>query len=192
MQARLESVEQTRRRITEATMNLHETVGPAATTVAAIAEEAGVTRLTVYRHFPDEDALFAACSAHWRELHPRPDVDEWRAVADPGQRLRLALSETYDWSASAAPMMTKINRDLPSLPPFVGEFLSRDEVLRVSVLARGFGCRGRAAVRLRGVLAHALRVETWESLCIAGGLHRDEAVELMTAAVLAAVPARTA
>ena len=72
MRARQESVEQTRLRITEATMHLHETLGPAATTVSAIAEEAGVTRLTVYRHFPDDEALFAACSAHWRELHPRP------------------------------------------------------------------------------------------------------------------------
>ena len=62
----------------------------------------------------------------------------------------------------------------------------------MSVLARGFGSRGRAAVRLRGALAHALRVETWESLCVAGSLHRDEAVELMTAAVLAAVPVRPA
>ena len=192
MQARLEGVEQTRLRITEATMHLHETLGPAATTVAAIAEEAGVTRLTVYRHFPDDEALFAACSAHWRELHPRPDVEEWRAVADPVQRLRLALHQTYDWSAAAAPMMTKIHRDLPSLPPFVGDFLSQDEELRVSVLARGFGCRGRAAVRLRGALAHALRVETWTSLCVAGALHRDEAVELMTAAVLAAGPRRAA
>lgn len=192
MQARLEGVEQTRLRITEATMQLHETVGPAATTVAAIAEQAGVTRLTVYRHFPDDEALFAACSAHWRALHPRPDVAAWRGVADPGQRLRLALSQTYDWSAEAAPMMTRIHRDLPSLPPFVGDFLSRDEELRVSVLARGFGCRGRAALRLRGGLAHALRVETWESLCVAGALRRDEAVELMMGAVLAAVAGRAA
>ena len=74
MRARQESVEQTRLRITEATMRLHERVGPAATTVSAIADEAGVTRLTVYRHFPDDAALVIACSGHWRALHPRPDL----------------------------------------------------------------------------------------------------------------------
>jgi AcrR family transcriptional regulator len=41
-------------------MSLHESVGPRATTVSAIAEGAGVTRLTVYRHFPDELSLVSA------------------------------------------------------------------------------------------------------------------------------------
>jgi len=62
---RAEQVDQTRQRIVETTAELHGSVGPAATTIAAIADRAGVTRLTVYRHFPDDAALFAACSAHW-------------------------------------------------------------------------------------------------------------------------------
>jgi AcrR family transcriptional regulator len=188
MRARQQSVEQTRLQITEATMRLHERVGPAATTVSAIADEAGVTRLTVYRHFPDDTALVIACSGHWRALHPRPDTDRWASIDDPLERLRTALSETYAWARPAAPMMTKIYRDLDAMPAFVGEVLAADEQSRVAILAKGFRARGRAARRLRAALRHALHIRTWESLCVDGALDDGEAIELMVATVLAAVP----
>src|SRR5688572_25664124 len=91
MQRRAELEEQTRVRITESTVELHGTVGPAKTTVSAVAERAGVRRSTVYRHFPDEAALFAACSAHWRAAHPPPDLARWAAVREPAERLEAAL-----------------------------------------------------------------------------------------------------
>jgi len=188
MRARQDAVEETRLAITEATMRLHERVGPRDTTVSAVAEEAGVTRLTVYRHFPTDDALVVACSAHWGERHPRPDASTWARVRDPVERLRTALSETYQWAATAAPMMTMIHRDVDVMPPFVGEYLAADEVRRLAVLAVGFRARGRAALRLRAALAHALRVSTWQSLCGEGGLTDAEAVEVMVGAVLAAHP----
>ncbi|MDQ1723073.1 MAG: hypothetical protein QOG52_101 [Frankiaceae bacterium] len=184
MRARQDAVAETRLRITEATMRLHERVGPAATTVSAIAEEAGVTRLTVYRHFPDEDALVGACGQHWGGLHPRPDVTAWGDVEHPIRRLQLALAETYAWCRIAAPMMTKIHRDLDAMPAFVREFLDDDERTRVAALADGFG--GGATPQLKAVLAHALHLRTWESLCLAGGLTHEEAIDVMTAAVLAA------
>jgi AcrR family transcriptional regulator len=187
MRARQDSVEQTRRQITEATMRLHERVGPAATTVSAIAQEAGVTRLTVYRHFPDDAALVIACSEHWGALHPRPDAIGWASIGDPVDRLRAALSETYAWARTAAPMMTKIYRDLDTMPAFVGESLAADEQSRAAILAKGFRARGRAARRLNAALRHALHIRTWESLCVDGALDDDEAIELMLAAVLAAV-----
>jgi len=190
MRARQESVEQTRLRITEATIRLHERIGPAATTVSAIADEAGVTRLTVYRHFPDDSALIIACSGRWRALHPRPDSSRWATISDPVERLRTALSETYTWAQTAAPMMTMIYRDLDAMPAFVGEFLAAEEQSRVATLAKGFQARGRRARRLHAVLGHALHIRTWQSLCVDGALDNDEAVELMVAAVLAAVPAR--
>jgi AcrR family transcriptional regulator len=190
MTARQEAVDETRLRITEATMCLHETIGPRATTVSAIAEEASVTRLTVYRHFPDEESLVRACSAHWRQLHPRPDPATWSTIEDPVQRLRTALAETYAWARPAAPMMTMIHRDLSSMPDFVGQFLAADEKARVRVLSRGFRTRGRAAHRLAAALGHALRVSTWESLCRDAGLADQEAIDIMVGAVLAAIPAR--
>jgi AcrR family transcriptional regulator len=154
--------------------------------VSAIAELAGVTRLTVYRHFPDDDDLIAACSSHWRALHPRPDVGDWEEVADPVERVRMALGETYRWARGAAPMLSMIYRDLDQLPAFVADALAGDERTRVRVLARGFRLRGRAAGRLEIVLAHALDVRTWRSLCGDGGLHDGEAVGLMTGLVEAA------
>jgi AcrR family transcriptional regulator len=186
MSARLEAVDETRLRITEATVRLHERVGPAATTVSAVAEEAGVTRLTVYRHFPDDEALVGACSAHWAAGHPAPGVEGWEEVDDPVARVERALRETYDWWVGAAPMMSKIMRDLDTMPPFVADRLASDEATRVAALAGPFKARGAASRRVRAALAHALRLSTWQSLCADGGLTRDEAVRLMTATVRAA------
>src|SRR6202049_1358775 len=93
MQRRAESQRQTRRRITESAVALHGTVGPSRTTMSAVAARAGVRRSTLYRHFPDEAALFAACSAHWAAANPPPDLLRWSAVDSPDERLRVALSE---------------------------------------------------------------------------------------------------
>src|SRR6188768_1137303 len=86
---------ETRQRIVEATVELHTSVGPARTTISAIAQRAGVERHTVYAHFPDEGTLFQACSAHWRDRHPRPDVQQWLELDVPEQRLRGVLSDVY-------------------------------------------------------------------------------------------------
>jgi AcrR family transcriptional regulator len=186
MRARQDSVTETRLRITEAVMALHERVGPRHTTVSAVAAEAGVTRLTVYRHFADDAALVAACSQHWAMLHPRPDVDAWRTISDATQRLRTGLSETYRWAETAAPMMTMINRDLDVMPPFVREFLATDHDRRVLALVEPFRARAAARQRIGTVVGHALEITTWESLCRRGHLSEHQAVEVMQAAVAAA------
>src|SRR5215216_1744944 len=93
--ARARQEEETRQRIAHAAMELHGSIGPARTTISAVAERAGVQRATVYRHFPDELSLFQACSGHWMELHPLPDLEAWAAIEDPDERLRVALGELY-------------------------------------------------------------------------------------------------
>src|SRR5579884_917843 len=108
---RAELEEQTRRRITESTVALHQEVGPARTSISAIAERAGVRRSTVYRHFPDEAALFAACSAHWRAAHPEPDISSWARVANPGERLHAALRELYAYYRDTEQMRQNVLRD---------------------------------------------------------------------------------
>src|SRR5438105_12155523 len=90
---RAELEQQTRLRITESTVELHGTVGPARTSISAVAERAGVRRSTVYRHFPDEASLFRACTAHWMSLNPPPDPGSWAAIADPDERLKPALEQ---------------------------------------------------------------------------------------------------
>src|SRR6187200_2797074 len=116
MKRRAELEEQTRRRITESAVALHEEVGPAQTSISAIAERAGVRRSTVYRHFPDEDTLFAACSSHWRAANPPPDPRSWSSIEDPAARTRTALGEVYGFYGRTEAMYTSLLRDEPFVP----------------------------------------------------------------------------
>src|ERR1700704_6593204 len=100
MKRRAESEEATRLRITESAVELHGTLGPARTSISAVAERAGVRRSTVYRHFPDEAALFGACSAHWTAANPPPDIASWKGIADPAERFERALEEMYGYYRS--------------------------------------------------------------------------------------------
>src|SRR5690349_996874 len=108
---RAESVADTRRRITEAAIELHGTVGPARTTMSAVAKRAGVERRTLYRHFPNEADLFEACSSHYFAANPSPDLDGWRATRDPRERLTRALDELYAYYERTAPMLSNVLRD---------------------------------------------------------------------------------
>src|SRR5262245_57102540 len=116
MKQRAESQEATRRRIVESAVELHERLGPARTTMAAVAEHAGVRRSTLYRHFPDEAALFVGCSAHWNALHPPPDLAGWQHVSDPRERLVGALTELYGWYRGTGTMLDSLLRDESVVP----------------------------------------------------------------------------
>jgi AcrR family transcriptional regulator len=193
MNARAESQQATRLRITEAAVELHGTLGPSRTSMSAVAEHAGVERSTLYRHFPDEGRLFEACSAHWRSLHPLPDLDRWRDIDDPAELLRTALTELYAYYAGAEPMLTNILRDVDSMEAlrrqFAG-FLDYVEAARATLLA-GRHHRGRAAKTMRAAIGHALAFTTWRSLVREQGCTAAEAVELMCAlAATASTPRR--
>jgi AcrR family transcriptional regulator len=188
MQRRAELEEQTRRRITESTVELHGTVGPANTSVTAVAERARVRRSTVYRHFPDEAALFAACSAHWRAANPPPDLQRWAAVVDPDDRLQAALAEQYRYYRSTEGMMANLLRDSATVP-IVAELLGRYrrylEAAR-TVLMEGRGVRGGARRRTRAAIGHALAFATWRSLAREQELDDAQAAQLMCRLVEAA------
>src|SRR3954463_4289302 len=117
MKRRAELEEQTRRRITESAVALHEELGPAQTSISAIAERAGVRRSTVYRHFPTEDALFDACSSHWRAANPPPDPSTWVTIDDPTERTSTALRDLYAFYGRREPMFSILLRDEPLVPP---------------------------------------------------------------------------
>src|SRR5436190_18542983 len=167
LRARAERQEETRRRIVEATVALHEEVGPAQTTVAEIARRAGVQRLTVYNHFPDDRALFAACSGLYLEAHPPPQLDDVLAIQDPVRRTTVAVERFYQRWEETEPMTYKILRDRSVLPAL-------DERVRITVdggldalaseLASGFRARGQRADRLRALIRVALDFWTWRSL----------------------------
>ncbi len=181
LKRRAERQEQTRRRIVEAAVGLHESVGPARTTVSAVAERAGVQRLTVYRHFPDERALLAACSGHWAASNPAPDPAPWRKVRDPEERLTKALTEVYAFYAGTEPMMANLVRDAPKMPVLAELLAPYDQYLAAvrDVLAAGWGVRGRRRVLLLAAVGHALDFAAWRSLARGQGLDDGRAVEVM-------------
>lgn len=160
---RAEAELQTRRRITEATVELHRTVGPARTTVSAIAQRAGVQRATVYRHFPADADLFAACSAHWIGLYPYPAMDALPQIADPRERTRTALGALYAYYRTVEPMLANVRRDAQLLPALRAAIAggARYFAALEEILAAGWD---GDATRRRAALALALDFATWQTL----------------------------
>jgi AcrR family transcriptional regulator len=188
MKRRAELEASTRLRITESAVALHGTLGPARTSISAIAEHAGVRRSTVYRHFPDEVALFTACSSHWRSANPPPDLRGWRAIGDPDGRLRAALEELYDHYRRTERMRQNVLRDEASMPVIQRMLNGYRMYLAAAtdVLMRGRGLRGNAAKRVRAAVGHALSFATWQSLAREQGLDDRQAADLMCRLVTAA------
>jgi AcrR family transcriptional regulator len=171
LKKRAERLADTRRRITEATVELHRTVGPAATQINQVARRAGVQRMTVYNHFPNDAALLAACSAHWRALHPTPDLAAWRAVQDPGARLRLGLHQLYLWYRETEPMTANVLRDaqvLPALHAILEGGLLRYLDQARQALTEPFGARGRRHQRVDAAARAAIDLHTWQALAPLG------------------------
>jgi len=185
---RAELEAETRRRITETAVELHGTVGPARTSISAIAERAGVRRSTVYRHFPDETALFDACSSHWEAANPVPDMATWGAVDDPDTRLRTALGELYAYYRRTEPMMDNLHRDELTMPLVAERFAGYHGYLAAArdLLLRGRAARGRRRDEARAAIGHALAYSTWKSLAREQGLDDGRAVDLMCRMVNAA------
>ena len=175
LRARAESMDRTRARITRAAIELHGSIGPAATTLSAVAERAGVTRATLYRHFPDEDALFKACSAEWRSANPAPDPAQWTAIPDPFDRLAAALPTLYGWYRSAEAMRANLLRDLAVLPAGIRTGIESYPRAVADVLDAGWPRRSRLR---RAAIGHGVAFETWQSLAHEG-LRDTEAAQLI-------------
>lgn len=173
---RAEAAAETRRRIVEATVELHRTVGPRHTTVAEVARRAGVERLTVYNHFPEEADMVRACQGHWLGLHPPPDRARWAEIANPGARLRDALSELYSWFEETEEMTSRIVRDAPDLPSFafIVKGWQEQNQRTVVILSEGRVSSPRLEAALRAVTSFP----TWQTMCRHAGLEREAAVEL--------------
>jgi AcrR family transcriptional regulator len=186
LKRRAERQDQTRQRIVDAAIALHTTIGPARTTIRALAERAGVQRHTVYSHFPDERSLGLACSGRHAELHPLPDPSEWRTIADPERRLRRGLSELYAYYARHGEEIAPILRDAEIHP------LTRELVdLRIQpaldrirdALAEPFHARGACRTRLKSMLELFLHLHAWQTL--ARSLPAKESVEAAIRAICA-------
>jgi AcrR family transcriptional regulator len=187
LKKRAEEMAGTRLRITEAAIELHGTIGPSRTTMSAVAQRAGVERRTLYRHFPTEADLFAACSSHYFTANPWPDLRACRAIPDPRQRLAQALDELYAYYESTEPMFSNVIRDAELVS------VAREAVAplhayledAVEILTAGRSARGRRRDLLVAAVRHALAFSTWRSLT-ASSVTRADAVLLVTALVEAA------
>jgi AcrR family transcriptional regulator len=195
MKKRAERQRETRRRIVEATVELHRTRGPANTTVSEIAKRAGVNRLTVYNHFPDTTDLLRACSRSWTERHPAPDPKPWAQISDPQDRLRAALGELYGFYALTEPMRGNVLRDAETMPELAalleGSVVPYLGAVR-DLLAEGWEVGNDRRKRLLATIKLAIDFHTWRSLERESGLSREEAVESMLEAVRSAVSPREA
>jgi AcrR family transcriptional regulator len=185
LKARAESQRETRDRIARATAELHEEKGVAHTTVSEIARRAGVTRLTVYNHFPDLSSLLPACAAHYATVHPLPDFASALELREPGERVRVALARLYGWYRETEPMFGKLFSDrasVPELDRFLAQNIDRTQAELAGELAAGFAARGRRAERLAALIRLALDFWTWRRLS-REGLDDEAAAELMASAL---------
>lgn len=178
----------TRERIVGSAVALHGTLGPSRTSLSAIADHAGVPRSTLYRHFADEAAVFDACSTHWAQRNPLPDPASWAAIGDPDERLSSALTEMYGFYARNAQMLENLYRDAATMPVVAQRFGGFADYLDAAadLLVSGRPARGRARIRMRAVIGHALAFTTWRSLTVDQSLHTADAVALMVSLVDAA------
>ena len=176
LKRRAESADDTRRRIIDATIELHQTIGPTATTITEIAERAKVGRVTVYRHFPDDAALSQACSGLYMRRNPLPDVEVWAAITDPDERIRVALAAAYAYHRRTEAMFSHVladAREHPAVVPY-HEFWSH----AADVLMAGRKLRGTRRRQTRAAIALALSFDTWRTLVRDGELTDARAIEV--------------
>lgn len=166
MRKRAASQEKTRRRIVEAAVELHGTLGPKNTSISSVARKAGVRRLTVYRHFPDEATLFAACSSLWLSENPPPDPQAWGNISEPSRRTRAALRALYAWYRENESMLRLATRDsdeVEALREPLQAFQAYLDAIGTD-LATCWHPQGRRPRSLVATIAHALAFSTWSSL----------------------------
>lgn len=179
MRDRAKSQEETRKKIVEAAMHLHEEVGPRATTISAIAERAGVQRLTVYRHFPDETAVFQACTSHWLSLNPPPDPGDWAGIADARSRFKSAIGAFYGYYSKTERMWTAAYRDVDEVPAL------QQPMAEIAAFLKSVGDDLIAALDPKGsnpalaaTVRHGLQFATWADL-ESQGLSEKEKTDLV-------------
>ena len=180
LKKRAEQQAETRRRIIEAAVELHSTVGPAATTFSMVAEKADVQRHTLYAHFPDERSLLMACSGHVQERDPPPDAKAWLAIKDRRERLEAGLTAIYGWYEGQARLLVCVLRDAEHHP-----LVRQISELRYGPVIAGWHdvLGAKLSAKQRAVLHLALSYFTWRSLVQEGGLKSAAAVDAMAQAI---------
>ncbi len=101
------AVEETRRRILEATLALHSEKGIFGTSWQDIARRADVSVGTVYKHFPSLDELVPACGELMYAITRPPSLEDAPRIFAGAQsleeRLGRLISELFDFYKRGAP-----------------------------------------------------------------------------------------
>jgi len=183
LKKRAEAQARTRRRIVTAAVELHGSRGPAYTSISAVAKRAGVQRATVYDHFPNESALFEACTAHYFDRHRPPDPSRWADIEEPLLRFRAALGEAYAYYRRVEPMMTRAYRDAQIKPEIFETQAARAHGQHwervTSELVAAWGATAEGHPLLAAAVGHAFSFQTWHQLAAVQKLPKERAVELM-------------
>ena len=167
MTRRASAAAQTRRRIIDATRELHTEQGIAATSWDAIAARAGVGVGTVYRHFPSLDELVPACGEVSMSVVALPDDIAGLFEGLRGaERLGRLVRETFAIYERGSGELQVVRRE-PDVHP------------SVAVLYEGFEATLSALVDSalepldadpadRAVVRAMIDLNTWEALRSAG------------------------
>jgi AcrR family transcriptional regulator len=182
---RADNQAETRRRIVEAAVDLHTRIGPARTTISAVAEQAGVQRHTVYAHFPTEHDLYLACSGLTLERDPLPDDQAWLLVQDPAERLHRGLTDLYRWYARNAELVASVLRDA-DIHPLTRDIAEMRIGSRLEAFRRTLNQGLPATPPRRAAIRLALSFHTYQTLVDQGGLGVPAAVGLMAHAITSA------
>lgn len=185
LKQRAQQMDETAQRIAQAAFELHASIGPSKTTISAIAERAGVQRLTVYRHYPDDLSLFRACVDHGLSVLPLPDPGPWKGIANPEERLRRGLVQMYAYYRRTETVWSNILPDLPRIPALWQAndktFESLGEIH--ATLAAAWRVRGGKRGLIDAAIWLALQFPTWQTLVRQRELTDKDASEVMIASV---------
>jgi AcrR family transcriptional regulator len=107
---RAETAGETRRRIVEATFDLHSERGIADTSMKDIAERAGVSVGTVYHHFPSYADAIAACGAYTAEQAPAPTEAVFEGTRSRSGRVTMLVRGLFAWY-ERVPALESVRRD---------------------------------------------------------------------------------
>lgn len=181
---RAASEEQTRQRIVESAIAIHQQEG-GNSTISAIADRAGVGRVTVYRHFPDELALITACTSHYMGLNPPPDLESWASIDNSVERLRHGLAETYAYHRQTEAMMTVAEREVAANPVLADLMKPLEEYWAAAqrILAAGWSDGQDTPPLVEESIGLAISLPAWRILTGQQGLSDSECVSLFVTSI---------
>jgi AcrR family transcriptional regulator len=185
MDKRQEAVEETRRRIVDATVALHGEQGILGTSWEDIAKKADVALATVYRHFPSLDELVPACGQQVAGIMKPPTLEASRelfaAASSQADRIKLLVRELFEFYGRGRKFLDVAFQEAHQVPVLAG-FVSAWEADREEIVKEALRPVGSNDVTTRMVVA-LTDFRVWRSF-IDQEVPDGEAVEVLGASLI--------